>query len=322
MDCEFTEWGTWSDCSTSCNGIKRRSRRIGRYGRGSGISCIGGLKETRPCNPNPDEAIPLGCVEAPPINCKLSHWAEWSACTATCEGGQRIRSRELIQLPSHGGKICEDPLSEVEECNRVPCPGVSAIDCKFRDWYDWGACGKCSGQRKRFRSIIEYPAHGGKNCKAFVDEEVGSCPQKCHEKRFCTWSDWHAWGSCNARCGKGKRSRRRHLTLSDMPAAPPKPVMSNNSIMAKYVELHQRRQHLQKDHFQQLVLAFSCGCFCFVLAFASVRLFSMIRTHSNIHSLLASAQHSHSGCVPTYHQLYELNESEWPLVTASGCEHE
>lgn len=45
----------------------------------------------------------------------------------------------------------------------------------------WGACLKCSGERKRFRHILVYPAQGGRECAPADVEEVGSCPNPCAE---------------------------------------------------------------------------------------------------------------------------------------------
>lgn len=49
-DCQFGEWGPWSDCSASCAGVKKRSRTVAIHGRGKdGKFCEGSLNETHPC---------------------------------------------------------------------------------------------------------------------------------------------------------------------------------------------------------------------------------------------------------------------------------
>lgn len=50
QDCEFSQWTLWTDCSASCNGLKKRSRRIAIHGFGSGTFCEGALNETWPCS--------------------------------------------------------------------------------------------------------------------------------------------------------------------------------------------------------------------------------------------------------------------------------
>ena len=39
VDCQWTTWAHWSDCSCPCDGVKHRSREIGRHGEGGGKWC-------------------------------------------------------------------------------------------------------------------------------------------------------------------------------------------------------------------------------------------------------------------------------------------
>jgi len=273
VDCTFTDWGGWSACSATCSGTKRRSRRISRYGRGNGAFCVGGLKETSPCNPTPDGTPPAECAQAPAVHCLLGEWSEWGACSATCGGGRSSRSREVLQEAEHGGKACEGSLSEARECGRDLC-GHEPVDCAFGDWQDWGACAKCGGQRKRFRSITQYPKFGGANCVPFAHEETSSCPRKCGEEAFCTWAAWKSWGQCNAQCGEGRRSRRRYLAVTDDAAAPSPKLLDAydaSGLAAELVELQRQRVSLQANYTQSLVLAFAGGCLSFVAALFVVR---------------------------------------------------
>jgi len=301
VDCEFSEWGTWSDCSTSCNGIKRRSRRIGRYGRGDGAYCIGTLKETSSCNPDIEagEKIPQGCGVESPVDCVLGDWQEWSGCTATCGGGSTSRSRNIVTQPAHGGIPCEGPLSEAKECARASCPGPHEVDCQFGDWEDWAACGKCGGQRKRYRRVLQYASEGGVNCEAFAHEDTGSCPRKCHTKLYCTWTGWKEWSSCTSTCGEGKRSRRRYLSLSEAKSDPPEPLT-----IRRYSELFQRTEQARTGHMSDLLIAFFCGCLSFVVALGSIRAFAVLR-HAPRRDTQENPLHQQDG------------ESELPLVGES-----
>jgi len=298
VDCEFSEWGIWSDCSTSCNGIKRRSRRIGKYGRGDGAYCIGSLKETSSCNPDIEagEKIPKGCGEEPPVDCVLGAWDEWSSCTVTCGRGDTKRSRNIITPPSNGGKACEGPLAEVQECSKPSCPGPHEVNCQFGDWEDWAACGKCGGQRKRYRRIVQYASEGGANCEQLAHEDTTSCPRKCHTKLYCSWTAWKEWSSCTSTCGEGKRSRRRYLSLSDTKSDPPAPLT-----IERYTELFQRAEQARGGHINDLLIAFFCGCFSFVVALGSIRAFA---TRTSQRQLA-----SHEDNAPA-----DPRESEYPLV--------
>mmetsp|Transcript_51454 Transcript_51454/g.164750 ORF Transcript_51454/g.164750 Transcript_51454/m.164750 type:complete len:362 (+) Transcript_51454:2-1087(+) len=274
VDCLFTEWGGWSACSMTCNGIMKRARRIQRYGSGNGAYCEGALKETSPCNPSPEEATPSACADDPPVDCELGLWSDWGACSSTCGGGEHRRVRELLRAPANGGKACDGPLSVVKQCALLECPGPLPVDCEYGDWQDWGACAKCGGQRKRFRSITQYPKFGGANCVPFAHEETSSCPRKCGEEAFCTWAAWKSWGQCNAQCGEGRRSRRRYLAVTDDAAAPSPKLLDAydaSGLAAELVELQRQRVSLQANYTQSLVLAFAGGCLSFVAALFVVR---------------------------------------------------
>merc|ERR1712070_410431 len=102
LDCLFSDWQAWSACSTSCNGVKHRSRSIGRYGRGDGKWCLGDLKQAAPCNAGSTAdglgGVP-GCGLPEKVDCKTSHWGEWGTCSSECGGGQHSRYRDVAQNP-------------------------------------------------------------------------------------------------------------------------------------------------------------------------------------------------------------------------------
>lgn len=274
VDCALTPWSPWGDCSTTCNGVKRRSRGIARYGRGAGEYCAGALEQTWPCHQG---ELSEECHGSPPVDCELSAWTEWSNCSSSCGGGERLRTRGIKVQPQNGGAGCIGPLKEVKECGRQSCDGNQPLDCKLGDWEDWGECSQCGGSRKRFRSIAQHAAYGGKNCKAFASEQLGPCPTNCTEERgFCAWSIWSDWGACSSRCGAGMRSRRRHLELSDKPTDLPAAV-ADRELVLKFAEAHQRRQHLEAHHLQVLIASFACGCLTFGVAQGAVRLATGVR---------------------------------------------
>uniref|UniRef100_A0A7S2NEM3 Spondin-like TSP1 domain-containing protein n=1 Tax=Alexandrium andersonii TaxID=327968 RepID=A0A7S2NEM3_9DINO len=270
IDCEFSDWGTWSDCSGSCDGIMRRSRRIATYGRGNGAFCKGGLKETAPCSTAPEGS----CEQKPPVDCAFNEWGAWSACTSSCSGGTQHRSRTFAHLPAEGGAPCEGGLSEVQECGRNSCLH-DPQDCKLDEWQEWSACDKCNGQKKRFRDVLQYASDGGMNCDHLGTEELGECDSPCHtDNTVCAWGDWKEWGQCSAVCGEGRRSRRRYLgaeptSIFDLEG---KSIADPESSASKrFDELRQMRQRLASHSVQGPALAFSGGCLSFLLAFAVIR---------------------------------------------------
>lgn len=267
VDCELSEWSSWSACSSSCDGIRHRSRVVRVYGRADGRWCKGGLRETAPCHPTFGSSLPQGCGPGRAQDCLFGPWEAWKECSATCDGGEHARSREIVQHAKNGGLPCEGDLKQISECARHECGGPAPKDCIFGDWEDWGACGKCSGQRKRFRSIRQYPTAGGKECELTDTEEAGKCPRSCHTQHFCGWATWGIWGSCSASCGQGYRQRRRHLQLSDNPDA----LLIGRDMIQEYDDLVQRTEELDARHFRELAMAFATGGACLMLVFMAMR---------------------------------------------------
>ena len=76
----------------------------------------------------------------------LFEWGRWTACSASCGGGIKVRARGSTTVSSfRGGE------TEVKKCNAMPCNKMTA------DWSEWGRWDDCSascggGARIRFRS--------------------------------------------------------------------------------------------------------------------------------------------------------------------------
>eukprot|EP00927_Polykrikos_kofoidii_P065252 TRINITY_DN61032_c0_g1_i1.p1 TRINITY_DN61032_c0_g1~~TRINITY_DN61032_c0_g1_i1.p1 ORF type:complete len:1778 (+),score=249.35 TRINITY_DN61032_c0_g1_i1:101-5335(+) len=214
VDCIFDGWNTWSTCSSNCDGIKERSRAIAVMAQGCGTACIGATQQWSPCNPGIGESKPAGCGEGPPVDCTLSLWSEWSACSSSCGSGHHDRSRKIVSPSSNGGKVCDVTLRETAVCEALlPCPTCELLNCVWGEWGEWEVCDKCGGERTRRRHIVQHPKCGGDPCAPQNDTEVGACPRACHEVSMCAWSDWKAWSPCSTTCGAGSRTRERELRV-------------------------------------------------------------------------------------------------------------
>ena len=56
------------------------------------------------------------------VNGSWSEWSEWSACSNSCGGGMKHRSRKCNNpIPKNGGLECVGPLSEEQICNSFIC---------------------------------------------------------------------------------------------------------------------------------------------------------------------------------------------------------
>jgi hypothetical protein len=192
--CQVSPWGAWSACSLTCGGGRStRMRTITSFSQHGGFAC-------------PVLFGHLSCGAAPcPVDCRVSLWGSWSACSVSCGEGERTRTRVLMQIARDGGKQC-GPATQGQVCNAHHCP----VDCQLSAWGQWGACttscGVGSKQRVRFR--VQRPSLGGRHCGSTTGTaqcNAGPCPV------HCTVSSWSPWDRCTATCGGGRHGRKRFV---------------------------------------------------------------------------------------------------------------
>jgi ficolin len=113
----------------------------------------------------PTAAPTLAPTAAPtpaPVDCAVSAFRGYSACTEPCGGGVQSRSRTVAAQARHGGSACPT-LSEEQNCNTQPC----AVDC-IATVHAWIACSKSCGGGDQTRPVMVHTpsAHGGAACPA------------------------------------------------------------------------------------------------------------------------------------------------------------
>merc|ERR1712048_596094 len=170
-------------------------------------------------------------------------------------------------------------LYQVSQCNISFCNGPSPIDCVYGDWMDWNACGKCGGQRKRFRHIVVHARNGGINCEKFASEELGPCPFYCEEQEHghCVWGDWGPFGPCTARCGNGKKMRTRTLLFSAKENKKRSPLTTEWLNVHKLTNEFVAAETLRKRNPNDMLSAFGFGFFFVGALVAGFRLFARSR---------------------------------------------
>lgn len=192
IDCDMTDWSTWSDCSVKCGGgTQKRTRTMTRMSQHGGKSCPPD-REDRACN-----------ISECPIDCELSQWGDFPDCSSTCGGGRQTRYRSIEVTSAFGGSACE-ALTDPQTCNKAACP----VDCLMGSWGPWQKCDKAcgGGQEQRFRNIDTDALEGGKKCGDTSQSRpcnVHECPVDCDDKGF------GAWETCTKSCGNGVQVRRR-----------------------------------------------------------------------------------------------------------------
>ncbi|CAD7963513.1 unnamed protein product [Amoebophrya sp. A25] len=207
-DCVLADWGSWGECSKSCDGGQQeRTRSIESAAKFGGEPCRDPLVEMRGCN----EQV---CQQ--PVDCVWGDWNSWSACSKSCNGGEKTRSRQISVAPLAGGQLCTaKEMSEVAACNEEPCD--TPVDCALSEWSSWDDCScSCNGIHARVRFIETYPAKGGMPCNGSLKQVQACNVESCLPPTTtaappidCKLGDWGDWATCSATCGGGEQTRSR-----------------------------------------------------------------------------------------------------------------
>jgi len=154
--CQWEEWSAWGECSASClGGVQTRSRTFpGEIKDGqlpsvmTSAACTGPVMETQTCNPM--QCYLLGTA----VDCSWEEWSAWGDCSATCDGGQSQRLRDIKAHAQYGGAPCNAKDSvEVKTCKTEAC--AKPQFCIWSEWEKWSDCSATcgGGQRERVRSL-------------------------------------------------------------------------------------------------------------------------------------------------------------------------
>ena len=60
-----------------------------------------------------------------PRSCEWGAYGPWSACSKTCGGGTRTRTRSVARRAEPGGGNCEGQAQEVQFCATDSCPDAT-----------------------------------------------------------------------------------------------------------------------------------------------------------------------------------------------------
>lgn len=197
VHCELGDWSLWTLCSKSCGGgLSSRSRTEKIAAMYGGNLCTGSTSQDQACNANP-------C----PVDCPWADWTDFDACTTTCGGGTKKRSRVVWVAPAHGGAECDGSTVNQEVCNDAPCP----VDCRFSDWSAFTTCSQtCNGgMSSRSRSVVTPSSNGGLPCVGDKNEDKSCNTQACPVD--CQWDEWSPWTTCSLTCHGGITTRQRNI---------------------------------------------------------------------------------------------------------------
>lgn len=225
IDGNWSVWSEWSTCSLTCGGglqdrIRSCSNPVPQYG---GDNCTGNMTEASKCND-------FEC----PIDGNWTIWSEWNLCSLSCGGGHQTRNRSCTEPePQYGGSDCIGNTTDVNDCNKYPCP----IDGQWTRWSEWSTCSlSCGGGNKeRNRSCANpEPRFGGDDCNG-NNTDINACnTQPCPVNG--NWTSWSEWSQCSLTCGTGFQNRNR--SCSD-----PEPLYGGNECIGNATDVNGCNEH-------------------------------------------------------------------------------
>ncbi|KAG7281602.1 hypothetical protein CRUP_033712, partial [Coryphaenoides rupestris] len=206
LDMTSTEW---SACSRTCDvGVRRRYR--------SGTNpppAFGG----RPCR---GDRVGMDPCSVEPCISVQEPWGPWLACSVTCGGGYRSRTRGPIRThgttqgfnacnlqPCGDGRVC--PPGQVwQQCVRgeVSCADVTMA--LSRDCTPGCQCPHGAVLQSRYRFCSQpQPSGSSLPCVGSHRQDQVCVDAPCD--RDGGWGQWSYWTDCTKSCGGGVQSRRR-----------------------------------------------------------------------------------------------------------------
>lgn len=200
--CEISAWSTWGACSTSCSsGQQMRHRQVLRSNR---EGCAGELTQMRPCD---REYVPCD-----PSECLWNAWSDWTSCSHSCDGGQKVRHRSLSKMPDNSTASCKTgEMAQTAPCSTAPCPVI----CQDGEWGDWKSWSKCSatcggGTVFRVRTVVKTASACGSPASGSHRETAFCNTITCQSDVDCQFSGWNEWEDCVGEC-IGSKSRSRTI---------------------------------------------------------------------------------------------------------------
>lgn len=247
VDCVYSQWSGWGECSKSCGyGKQTRTRTIVTEGYGGGVSCLReNMSEFIDCNlgacrdPTLDVIADRSVVQNTPGFLEVF----LSGITDGGDGGQLLdvrastRDSNLIydlsvqyRYPDTSAgltyrlrdgvtgtaiisvTVADSEQDFISRSFRITVlPESRPRDCQW-DWTAWSGCSATCGTGVQTRQsfVTRQPANGGVACPSPMPLEERTCSTNaCPQNCEVAWG---AWSPCSASCGGGTMQRTQIIS--------------------------------------------------------------------------------------------------------------
>uniref|UniRef100_A0A7E4W1Q7 Peptidase M12B domain-containing protein n=1 Tax=Panagrellus redivivus TaxID=6233 RepID=A0A7E4W1Q7_PANRE len=193
IPCPRWNYGTWSECSRSCDGGVRIRHAQCQSAAGQDLPshlCNAAERDDRQkCNENV---------------CTSWKFGSWSECSASCGTGTQTRTAECQD--SWGRKMDDARCEAHEHIVSKPC---KKIDCPHWEMSSWSACSVSCQDGWMTRAVYCVDTHGKKIRDEFCTRTDPVRPpshQVCNHGPCPFWRHGD-WSRCSVTCGFGVRYR-------------------------------------------------------------------------------------------------------------------
>uniref|UniRef100_A0A8C6TPE6 Thrombospondin, type I, domain containing 7Ba n=1 Tax=Neogobius melanostomus TaxID=47308 RepID=A0A8C6TPE6_9GOBI len=159
-------FGNWSECllpDPRPPGPQqqrwRSQRQVKECGQGVKYRAVGCMDQSgRPVEPTlcTETGFMVEVCHIPcPLDCKLSDWSAWSACSASCGSGLKMRSKWLREKAFNGGRPVYEAVPCHSECSQYEWRIEPWSICTINSVEDKPACGE-GVQSRKIRSVSPF----------------------------------------------------------------------------------------------------------------------------------------------------------------------